>query len=86
MRSVARPAIAIATSGSPVTPLAYQSDENPSASACTAWSTRASIVDAQLVKPIRIASDGDGDSSGAERLDSIGTHAGEVDEQTRGSQ
>ena len=53
------------------TAAAYQSDENPSASACTAWSTRASIVDAQLVKPIRIASDGNGDSSGAERLDSI---------------
>src|SRR3954464_6096786 len=54
MRSVSRPARAIATSGSPVTTLAYQSEVNPDASACLACSTTLSTVEPPPVRPIRM--------------------------------
>lgn len=52
---VARPASAIATSGSPATVLAYHRDIKPSASAAWACSTILSVDDAPPVSPIRIA-------------------------------
>src|SRR6476646_10850957 len=54
MVDVSRPAMAIATSGSPVTTLAYHSDVNPSASACLACRMTLSAVAPPPVKPIRI--------------------------------
>lgn len=55
MDVVARPARAIATSGSPATVLAYHRDVKPSASAAWACSTILSVDDAPPVSPIRIA-------------------------------
>src|SRR5947209_7611131 len=55
MFDVARPASAIATSGSPWTTLAYQSEWKPSASACCACSTIFSGVAAPPVSPMRMS-------------------------------
>ena len=52
---VARPAMAIATSGSPPTALAYQRLVNPSASARWACSTILSTLEAPPVSPMRMA-------------------------------
>ena len=56
MVDVARPAIAMATSGSPSAPLAYQMEEKPSASARWTCSTSLSGVTAHTVRPILTAS------------------------------
>src|SRR4051812_16167681 len=53
---VSRPAMAMATSGSPVTTLAYQSEVKPSASACWAWRTTLSTVALPPVRPMRTCS------------------------------
>src|SRR5579859_7595992 len=52
MLVVWRPAMAMATSGSPVTTLAYQSEWNPSASARSAWATTLSTDAPPPVNPI----------------------------------
>jgi hypothetical protein len=51
---VARPASAIATSGSPAVALAYHRALNPSASARTAWSIILSTLEAPPDKPMRM--------------------------------
>jgi hypothetical protein len=51
---VARPAIAMATNGSPATELAYHSEVKPSASACCACCTILSTEDPPPINPIRI--------------------------------